>query len=297
VVGEEPDCANGKIGKVIRMADRAEKADIFVMSDADISVDRDYLQRIVAELESDPKIGVVTCAYRGRPTGSLASRLETLFVNTDFAPQVMLSAAVEPLRHALGATVAIKRAALESFGGFRAVKDLLADDYYLGKFATEKGWKVKLSSALVTLSFEEKSLRAVWNRQLRWARTIRWVRPVSIGTIFCHATFWALMLMILSGFSASSLAIMAGVLALRIGTSAVMIGRVLKQPELMRDAWMVPLKDLMAALILLASLTGNEVVWSGQRFKSGRDGIMRAVKDRNGRRTQSIPPTSRRAAS
>jgi len=297
VVGEEPDCANGKIGKVIKMADRAEKADIFVMSDADISVDRDYLQRIVAELESDPTVGVVTCAYRGRPTGSFASRLETLFVNTDFAPQVMLSAALEPLRHALGATVAIKRAALESFGGFRAVKDLLADDYYLGKFATEHGWKVKLSSALVTLSFEEKSVRAVWNRQLRWARTIRWVRPVSIGTIFCHATFWALMLMVVSGFSLSSLAIMAGVLALRIGTSAVIIGRVLKQPELMRDAWLVPLKDLMAALIVLASLTGNEVVWSGQRFKSGRDGIMRAVKDRNGRRTQSMSPTSRRAAS
>jgi len=296
VVGEEPDCANGKIGKVIKMADRAEKADIFVMSDADISVDRDYLQRIVAELESDPKIGVVTCAYRARPMGPFASRLEALFVNTDFAPQVMLSAALEPLRHALGATVAIKRAALESFGGFRAVKDLLADDFYLGKFATDHGWKVKLSSALVTLSFEEKSLRAVWNRQLRWARTIRWVRPVSIGTIFCHATFWALMLMIVSGFSASSLAILAGVIGVRIGTSALMIRHVLKLPELMRDAWMVPLKDLMAAMILLASLTGNEVVWSGQRFKSGRDGVLRAVKDRNGRRTQSIP-TSHRAAS
>jgi ceramide glucosyltransferase len=217
-------------------------------------------------------------------------------VNTDFAPQVMLSAALEPLRHALGATVAIKRAALESFGGFRAVKDLLADDFYLGKFATDHGWKVKLSSALVTLSFEEKSLRAVWNRQLRWARTIRWVRPVSIGTIFCHATFWALMLMIVSGFSASSLAILAGVIAVRIGTSAVMIRRVLKLPELARDAWMVPFKDLMAALILVASLTGNEVVWSGQRFKSGRDGVLRAVKDRNGRRTQSMP-TSTRAAS
>ena len=296
VVGQEPDCANGKIAKVIKMADRAEKADIFVLSDADISVDRDYLQRIVAELESDPKIGVVTCAYRARPTGSVASRVEALFVNTDFAPQVMLSAALEPLRHALGATVAIKRAALESFGGFRAVKDLLADDFYLGKFATEQGWKVKLSSALVTLSFEEKSLRSVWNRQLRWARTIRWVRPVSIGTIFCHATFWALILMVVSGFSASSLAILAGVIGVRIGTSAVMIRRVLKLPELTRDAWMVPLKDLMAAAILLTSLIGNEVVWSGQRFKSGRDGFLRAVKDRPGRRTQSIP-TSTRAAS
>jgi ceramide glucosyltransferase len=292
VVGEEADCANSKIAKVIKMADRAEKADIFVMSDADISVDRDYLQRIVAELESNPKVGVVTCAYRARPLGSFASRLEALFVNTDFAPQVMLSAALEPMRHALGATVAIKRAALESFGGFRAVRDLLADDFYLGRFASEHGWDVKLSSALVTLSFEANSLLGVWYHQLRWARTVRWVRPVSIGTIFCHATFWAMLLMIASRFSATCIGIFAGVVALRIVTSAIIIRNVLKLPELVRDVWMVPMKDVMATLIWLVSLAGSEVVWSGRRFRSGRDGIMRAV-DASSR--ASAP--SRRAAS
>jgi len=292
VVGEEPDCANSKIAKVIKMADRAEKADIFVMSDADISVDRDYLQRIVAELESNPKVGVVTCAYRARPLGSFASRLEALFVNTDFAPQVMLSAALEPMRHALGATVAIKRAALESFGGFRTIRDLLADDFYLGRFASEHGWEVKLSSALVTLTFEANSLLWVWHHQLRWARTVRWVRPVSIGTIFCHATFWAMLLMIASRFSATCIGIFAGVVALRIVTSAIIIRNVLKLPELVRDVWMVPMKDVMATLIWLVSLAGSEVVWSGRRFRSGRDGIMRAV---DGTSRASAP--SRRAAS
>src|SRR5579885_3655026 len=253
VVGEEPDCANRKIGKVIRMADRAEKAEIFVMSDADISVDRDYLRRIVSELEADEKLGVVTCPYRARPSGSLASRIEALFVNADFTPQVMLSAEIEPMRHALGATIALKRAALESFGGFRAVKDLLADDFYLGRFAADRGWRVKLSDALVTLTFEEKSLSAVWNRQLRWARTVRWVRPLSI-------------------------AMLAGVVGLRIATSAMILGRVLRMPELARDAWLVPFKDLMATLIWAVSLFGREVTWAGQRFRIARDGTMRAVK-------------------
>jgi ceramide glucosyltransferase len=277
LVGEESDCANRKIAKVIKMSDRAEKADIFVMSDADISVDRDYLLRIVSELESDDQVGIVTCAYRARPSGSFMSRLEALFVNTDFTPQVFLSSALEPMRHALGATVAIKRDALESIGGFRAVKDLLADDFYLGRFATQQGWRVRLSDSLVTLSFEETRLRAVWRRQLRWARTVRWVRPVSVGTIFCHATFWALLLMLISGFTAGSIAVLVGVLALRIGISAVIIARVLKLPGLARDALMVPLKDVLAAAIWLVSLTGSEVVWGGERFRSGRDGMMRAV--------------------
>ena len=71
VIGEEPNCSNRKIAKLIKMADRAEKAEVFVLSDADVSVDRDYLKRIVGELMSDEKIGIVTCAYRARPGGSL----------------------------------------------------------------------------------------------------------------------------------------------------------------------------------------------------------------------------------
>jgi ceramide glucosyltransferase len=277
VVGEEPNCANRKIAKVIRMAERAEKAEIMVMSDADISVDRDYLHRIVSELGSDESIGVVTCAYRARPSRSLASRFEALFVNTDFTPQVMLSAELEPMRHALGATIAIKRKALESFGGFHAVKDLLADDFYLGRFAADRGWKVRLSDALVTLTFEEKSFGAVWSRQLRWARTVRCVRPVSIATIFCHATFWALMTMLAYGVTWWTAGVFAAVLAIRIGVAATIIRLVLKMPELTRDVWMVPLKDLAATIIWAASLAGNEVEWAGERFRIQRDGTMRVV--------------------
>ena len=182
-----------------------------------------------------------------------------------------------------------------SIGGFRAVKDLLADDFYLGRFATQQGWRVRLSDSLVTLTFEETRFSSMWRRQLRWARTVRWVRPVSIGTIFCHATFWALMLMLISGFSAGSIAVLVGVIALRIGISAVIISRVLKLPGLARDAWMVPLKDLLAAAIWLVSLTGDEVEWGGERFRSGRDGTLRAATRSPTRRATA--QSSRRTAS
>ena len=132
VVGEEPVCANRKVAKLIRMAAKAERADLFVISDADISVERDYLRRIAGELYSDDSIGVVTCLYRARPHEGISSRLEALSINTDFAPMVMLSAIIEPIRYALGATMAIRRAALETIGGFRAIKDMLADDFFLG---------------------------------------------------------------------------------------------------------------------------------------------------------------------
>ncbi|MGH7778529.1 MAG: bacteriohopanetetrol glucosamine biosynthesis glycosyltransferase HpnI [Candidatus Binataceae bacterium] len=278
VVGEEPDCVNLKIAKAIKMAERAEKAEIFVLSDADIYVERDYLLRVVSELVSDEKIGVVTCAYRAHPNHSITSKMEALFINTDFAPQVMLSDSIEPMRHALGATIAIKRAALESIGGFRAVKDNLADDFYLGRMSADHGWKVKLSSSLVTISAEEDRFSHFWNHQLRWARTYRMVRPVSMLTIVAHGPFWALVLVLLSKASIDSLAVLAAVIGARLAMSAFMLRRVLKLPELTRDLWLVPIKDLMLTAIWFASFASNKVLWGGRKLEVARGGVMREIK-------------------
>ena len=86
LVGDEPGVANRKIAKVIRMAERAERADAFVLSDADISVERGHLERLIGELFADERVGMMTCAYRARPIGSFASRLAASFINTDFTP-------------------------------------------------------------------------------------------------------------------------------------------------------------------------------------------------------------------
>jgi ceramide glucosyltransferase len=278
VVGEEPDCSNRKISKLIKMADRAEKAEIFVLSDADVSVDRDYLKRIVGELMADEKTGIVTCAYRARPGGSFASRLEALYVNTDFLPQILLAEMIEPMHYALGATIAIKRKVLEAAGGFRAVKNMLADDFYLGNFTNAQGYEIKLSDSIVTLTCEEKSFADFWHHQLRWARTYRTVRPISIATIVMHGPFWALILLAMTRGSAAAVAALVLVVAARLAMSAAIVGRVLKMPEMLTDLWIVPFKDLIMTGVWFASLLSNKVMWAGRQFKVIRGGVMREVK-------------------
>jgi ceramide glucosyltransferase len=278
VVGEEPGCSNRKIAKLVKMADRAEKAEVFVLSDADVSVDRDYLKRVVGELISDEKIGIVTCAYRARPGGSFASRLEALYVNTDFVPQILLAEMIEPMHYALGATIAIKRSVLEAAGGFRAVKDMLADDFYLGNITNTQGHEIKLSDSLVTLTCEEKNFTEFWHHQLRWARTYRTVRPISIATILMHGPFWALILLAVSRGSAAAFATLVLVLAMRLAMSAAIVGRVLKMPDMLTELWLVPIKDLIMTGVWFGSLLSNKVKWAGRRFKVIRGGAMREVK-------------------
>src|SRR5208283_1544288 len=155
-VGDEPGCSNRKVAKLVKMADRAsEKTDIFVLSDADISVAPDHLKRVVSELTADDKTGLVTCIYRGQAYDSFASGMEALFINPVFPPQVILAEALDPMHYALGATIAVKREALQAIGGFDALKDLLADDFHLGSKVSAAGYKIELSSSIVTVACED----------------------------------------------------------------------------------------------------------------------------------------------
>lgn len=277
MIGDEAGVTNRKIAKVIRMADRADRAEAFVLSDADISVERGHLERLVSELFSDERVGLVTCAYRARPCGSFASRLAALFVNTDFAPMVILASAIEPLRYAFGATIAVRRSALQSAGGLRPLGDKLADDFELGRAVAEAGWELRLSRSIVTSASEERNFREFWGRKLRWARTYRTVRPLSLLTILINGPFWAAVMLAASHGRPAALVACAAVITARVASSAVIVSRTLKLPEMVRDVWLVPLKDLVMAAIWAVSLIGNEVAWGGRRFVISRDGVMREI--------------------
>jgi ceramide glucosyltransferase len=277
-VGDEPGCSNRKVAKLIKMADRAsDKTDILVLSDADVSVEPDHLKRVVSEMTADPKIGIVTCIYRGRAYDSFASRLEALFINTDFAPQVILAEALEPMHYALGATIAVKREALDAIGGFRALKDLLADDFHMGAKVSDAGYKIELSSSIVTVACEDHDFADFWNHQLRWARTYRHARPLSLTTILIHGPFWALLYIIANRFSLRSFDALTMILGLRMLMGAIMIGKVLKRPQPLLDVLLIPLKDLVMTGIYFASLTGRTVKWGGRRFLLMAGGVMREL--------------------
>jgi ceramide glucosyltransferase len=190
---------------------------------------------------------------------------------------VMLSAVLEPVRYGLGATIAIKREVLQKIGGFRALRDHLADDYYLGSMVAEHGYDVKLSSSIVTMMTEETRFVQFWHHQLRWARTYRTSRPLSLATIMLHGPFWALLFVVASSFSKIALGAFALVLVARILMASMLIGKLLGLHELRRDAWLVPLKDLIMTGVWFASLFSKEVLWGSRRLKIRDDGTIQEV--------------------
>ena len=67
------------------------------------------------------------------------------------------------------------------------------------------------------------------------------------------------------------------VLAMRLAMATLMLRKVLRVPELTRDIWLVPFKDLCMTGIWFASLLSNKVQWAGRHLEILADGTLREV--------------------
>jgi ceramide glucosyltransferase len=238
------------------------------VNDSDIRVEPDYLKRVIALL-ADPNVGMVTCLYRGVPAGTLGSRLESLGISSDFSAGVLVARQVEGgIRFGLGSTLAFRRHDLEALGGFQAFVDYLADDYELGRRIAARGLGVKLSETVVETFLPPYSLREFLAHQLRWARSVRDSRPwgyLGLGLTFGLA--WALLSLASAPNATWAWTLLAATLALRL-VVAIMVGRgVLRDHHVLRLLWLLPLRDLVAVLLWIASFTGHTVAWRGVAFR------------------------------
>src|ERR1700724_1026029 len=131
----------------------ARANDTVVMSDSDIQVTADLLRTVAAEFQ-DQHVGVATCPYRAVPGPSFWSRLETTGMNADFWASALVARMVEGVRFAVGQTIVTRRSVLESSVVFDGLKDYLAEDFVMGKFAAEAGHGVIVSSYVVDLHID-----------------------------------------------------------------------------------------------------------------------------------------------
>lgn len=270
-IGDEPG-TNRKIANLIHMMRYAQHQTL-VLSDADIRVRPDYLRTLVTPL-GDPKVGLSNCLYRGVGDFGLPSAVEGLLINTDFIPMVMTARWVQGLKYAYGASIAVKREALDKIGGWRVLADYLADDYQLGNRVHLAGYEIALLPYVVETVLDSVTLDDVFRHQLRWARTYRICQPFGWFLAgITQTTFWGLMAVIVTGGSLLGDGLLAAGLACRFA-SVITAMSLLGDTDTVRLLGILPLKDLAYTGIWIACWFGNEVNWSGQRLRVERDGRM-----------------------
>jgi ceramide glucosyltransferase len=268
--------ANVKVSNLAQMLDAAS-FDHLLVNDSDIRVGPDYLCRVIAPLV-DSRVGMVTCLYRAVAGATLGSHLEALGISTDFCPSVLAARQLEGIHFGLGSTLAFRRAELEKIGGFTSFVDYLADDYELGKRIAALGLTVELSDAVVETYLPSYTLQEFFAHQLRWARGVRDARTSGyLGLAFTFGILWALIALAASRGALWACSALAVTLVLRLAVAWVVGWRVLKDSQVLRDAWLIPLRDLFAVAVWIVSLGGHTVTWRGDRFHL-RDGKLSPIQ-------------------
>jgi ceramide glucosyltransferase len=268
--------ANGKVSSLAQLA-AAARFDVLLVNDSDIRVAPDYLRTVITELHS-PGTGLVTCLYRGVPANTLASRLESLGISTDFVPGVLAAKQIEGgLHFGLGSTLAFRRQELEQIGGFESIVDYLADDYELGKRIAGRGLNVVLSSSVVETFLPAYGLSGFFSHQLRWARTIRASRPGGYaGLLFTYTLPWATVCLLFARGAMWAWALLASAALLRITMAWASSVPVLKDASAVWSLWLLPVRDFLAPLVWIAGMFGSKIVWRGQEFKLENGKLKRA---------------------
>ncbi len=244
--------------------------DIFVTSDSDVEVEADYLRDVVAPL-LDPKVGAVTCAFRGKSAGGPWSALDAMGQSVEFTAGVLIADLLEGTKFGLGPTIAVRRDSLESIGGFAAIRQYLSNDFALGNSIYRAGYKVVLSGRVVDHISQPMTFRQMWERELRWAMGTRYSRPKGHpGEVLTYAVPFGILALVTApfmGYPLLGVGLFAAAWLNRMVECWVIGGWAAGDPYALRSMLIYPLRDLQGFVIWCASYLSNRSLWRDNKYE------------------------------
>lgn len=263
---------SGKVSNLVQMLPHAAYEHV-VINDSDIYVAPTYLEGVMRYFK-DAQTGMVTAPYLGR-TGAggrektVWAKLEALGISTDFLPGVLTARKIEGgIRFGMGSTLAFTRTAMARAGGLESLVEFLADDYEMGKRISQAGYRVELCGEIVETTVPGYNLADFWDHQMRWARSTRDSRKLGyVGLGVTYALPWALITVIASGGALWSFSLLALATLSRVAVALTIGVGVLRDDQVLRDLWLIPVRDFFGLLFWVWSFAGDTVIWRGEEFR------------------------------
>ena len=272
IVKQCDDGLNPKVNNLIPAYGIA-KHPLILISDSNVMVDGNYLREIVKPI-SDPEVGLVSNLIKGVGGRSVGAVLENLHMNSFVLGSVCFLDKFLKMPCVIGKSMLMKREDLEEIGGLTAVKDVLAEDYLIGKMMREKGKKVVLSPYLIRNVNYYWGVTKFVNRHTRWGK-LRWKigGPKYLSELFCNTVFMSCLPIVLWEASRITLSF-AFVVCLLKAAGDCYIGKRTASDHSPFLYFLSPIKDLVIGLIWFVPLLSNTVAWRGNRFIISRNSAL-----------------------
>jgi ceramide glucosyltransferase len=169
MIGDDRPTSNPKLNNIVK-GWKAARHPWIVLADNNVLMRPDYLADLFANF--GPDTGLVCSPPVGSKPSSFWAELECAFLNT-YQARWQSAADTMGLGFAQGKSMLWRRDLLDGAGGIEALGSEIAEDAAATKIVRTH----KLNVHLVDRPFEQplgpRTLRQVWDRQVRWARLRR----------------------------------------------------------------------------------------------------------------------------
>jgi ceramide glucosyltransferase len=261
---------NPKVNLLAALADGARHEHLLV-SDSNVRASPGYLRETAAEL-ADPEVGLVTNVLVGEDAPGLGATLENLQLNSFVAAGASFARVVGGRACVIGKSMLFRRRDLDDLGGFWAVRNVLAEDYVIGRSFELAGWKVALSPCLLGAVNRGWTVERFANRHLRWAQMRRRLSlSAYVGELLLNPVLWIALAACALAATApgldSRVAAIAGLgVAVKCASDALLCRRLRGAPPRLGEVLLIPVKDLVMAAIWLVGAFRRTVDWRGNKL-------------------------------
>lgn len=264
VRGAAPLGVNPKV-RILAQMSREARHDLWLISDSNVRAAPDYVARMVAEFESRD-VGLVSGVFVGVGARSLGATLENLHLNSWIPGGMCAMQVLTGQACGMGKSMLFRGSRFRELGGWDAVRDLLAEDFAIGRAFVRAGDGARTSHCWVTTVTADWSLASFASRHLRWNVLRRRLLPISyLLEPILNPSLWGLTLLLLGRPREAVL-----LLTLKIVSDALLARHLLGA----RAGWfrylLVPAKDLVMAGFWALGLFRRRVVWRGKALLVGR---------------------------
>ncbi len=278
----------GKNPKVRSLQSLAAKAQYrhWLISDSNVRVDSSWLRDTAAEM-SDTRVALVTNPIAPMPSDveSLGALFENLHLGSFVLGAIALPRVLADRACVIGKSMLLDSRALHAVGGLRSVRNLLAEDYLLGRKFELAGYRVALSPHPVQTVNESWTLERFCNRHIRWGQMRRRISLAAylgepllnpIPLILVALGFRVAALLSQDSIDAAgspwarAIATSLGAIAIKCALDMSLLRRLRKTPLSLFDSAWIPLKDILIAAIWPVAAVRRTLDWRGNPLRIGR---------------------------
>lgn len=247
---------------------RAARYDLVLQSDANVRAAPDYLRKIVSELvHRDGHL--LSSMVAGIGERSLGAMLHNLQLSAFIAPGCCLALQFG-IACVIGKSMLFRKSDLAEVGGLELVRDILAEDYVLGRAFQKAGKNVLLSTTTAENVNVDATVEHFIARHARWLKMRAAIHvPGFIADLFGNPTGLALLAFLTSGLDLRFGAALLAITVVKATGDAFLVRRTRGVPLSWPHRLMAPLRDVCMLAIWPYAAFSRSIEWRGVRLRLG----------------------------